>query len=465
MGTFLVYILKSAVCLAAFYLFYKLFLSGDTFHRFNRMTLWSLLLLSLLIPCVEITLKEPVVMQPTVLDWEAVLATASLAPTAGEQGSPLWARLMLLVYLLGGAFFLCRLLLSCIRMFRLMRRGAGRRIDGAWLILTPEAVVPFSWMRSIVMSEKDWAESGQEILTHEMAHIRNRHSVDLLLAEVCVLFYWFNPAVWLLKRELQHVHEYEADESVIRRGVDAKKYQLLLIKKAVGAQRFTAVANSFNHSSLKKRISMMLKKKSNPWARLKYLYVLPLAACTIAAFARPEISHELAKISSVALSEIIPDRPAAPVPPDTIITPKGTVVTVQPLSNRIADVAVEAAVEAAKTELEKVKVELKEEIIAKVKEELERSMPEIEKAIANVQAKREGTVVRIKTDSIRVNSFGSINGKPLILVDGKELTEGELSSIDPQTISSIEVLKDDASGLYGEKGVNGVILITKKKEE
>lgn len=116
------------------------------------------------------------------------------------------------------------------------------------------------------------------------------------------------PAVWLLKQELQNVHEYEADESVIAHGVDAKHYQLLLIKKAVGAQRFTSMANSFDHSKLKKRITMMLKQKSNPWARLKFLYVLPLAAVAVAAFARPEISRRLENISEVEFAEVLTSR-------------------------------------------------------------------------------------------------------------------------------------------------------------
>ena len=124
-------------------------------------------------------------------------------------------------------------------------------------------------MKFVVISEKDLKENREEILTHEYAHIRKRHSIDLLIADICIFFQWFNPASWLLKQELQNIHEFEADESVIAQGIDAKKYQLLLIKKAVGT-RLYSMANSFNHSSLKKRITMMLKKKSNPWARLKY---------------------------------------------------------------------------------------------------------------------------------------------------------------------------------------------------
>ena len=115
-------------------------------------------------------------------------------------------------------------------------------------------------MKFVVISEKDLKENGEEILTHEYAHIRKRHSIDLLIADICIFFQWFNPASWLLKQELQNIHEFEADESVIAQGIDAKKYQLLLIKKAVGT-RLYSMANSFNHSSLKKRITMMLKKE------------------------------------------------------------------------------------------------------------------------------------------------------------------------------------------------------------
>ena len=134
-----------------------------------------------------------------------------------------------------------------------------------------QAIAPFSWMKYIVISRKDLEENGREILIHEAAHIRHRHSIDLLIANVCVFFQWFNPGAWLLKQELQNIHEYEADETVINEGVNAKDYQLLLIKKAVGT-RLYSMANSFNHSKLKKRITMMLKEKSSPWARMKYLY-------------------------------------------------------------------------------------------------------------------------------------------------------------------------------------------------
>ena len=306
MGIFFVYILKSSVCLTIFYLFYKLLLSRDTFHRFNRIALLSLIMLSVIIPFCEITLEEATAIQRPVMDLENLLAAVSMRTSAESASQPVWLRVMVIAYIIGGILTLCQFAYSFYALFRLMRQGTPKLVDGIHLILMDQPVVPFSWMRTIVISRKDFEESGIEIMTHEMAHIKARHSIDLLISEICILFHWFNPSVWLLRQELQNIHEYEADESVLNQGVDAKRYQLLLIKKAVGAQRFTSMANSFNHSSLKKRIAMMLKQKSSPWARLKYLYVLPLAALTVVAFARPEISHELEKISSVKISEIIP---------------------------------------------------------------------------------------------------------------------------------------------------------------
>ncbi len=185
-------------------------------------------------------------------------------------------------------------------------------------------------MNHIVISRRDLQENGTEILRHELAHVRNRHSIDLLIADCCILLQWFNPAAWLLKAELQNTHEFEADETVIREGVDIRQYQMLLIKKAVGS-RLYSIANSFNHSKLKKRITMMLKKRSNPWARAKYFYVLPVAAVAVAAFARPEISAVSDEISSVKVSDFPAiqetNRPEiSVVPSENKVRVEGTVV-------------------------------------------------------------------------------------------------------------------------------------------
>ena len=272
MGIFLVYILKSAACLAVFYLFYKLLMSRDTFHRFNRFALLGLLVLSSVLPLVEVSVNRPAPVHETMLTLEQLLLLADVQAEGEVVSQPttaLWVRVALMVYLVGIVFFAIRNLWSLGRLAVLLRHGRLERLvdwlpgraENVRLVVHNRDIAPFSWMRYIVLSRKDLEENGREILIHELAHIRNHHSWDLLLADLCIFVQWFNPAAWLLKQELQTIHEYEADDTVLREGVDAKKYQMLLIKKAVGT-RLYSMANSFNHSSLKKRITMMLKEKS-----------------------------------------------------------------------------------------------------------------------------------------------------------------------------------------------------------
>ena len=308
MGAFFVYIIKSAFCLALFYLFYRLLLSKETFHRFNRIALLGLLVASCVVPLIQVDAEGANEVNRQFLSLEEMLLLAEPMDEVEAEAMALpawgWREVLLLLYILGIIFFLVRNLWSLARMIGLIDGCRKEKLDDGVLLFTHnKTIAPFSWMKCIVLSEKDCEEGGETIITHERAHIRNRHSWDLLLADVCVFFQWFNPAAWLLKQELQNIHEYEADEWVINQGIDAKKYQLLLIKKAVGT-RLYSMANSLNHSSLKKRIAMMIKKKSNPWARLKYLYILPLAAASVAAFARPEISNELNEISSVKVNDL-----------------------------------------------------------------------------------------------------------------------------------------------------------------
>ena len=264
MGAFFIYILKSAVCLVLFYLFFKLLLSRETFHRFNRVALLGVLLFSLLIPCIEVTTRHQVEVQQAVLSIEQLLMMAEMENTtpveieAGDwQQAPApislsWIQIALLIYLAGIVVLVCRNVYSLLCLFRLICSGKREKLESdITLVVHDRAIAPFSWMRYIVISRKDLEENGREILIHEAAHIRNCHSWDLLIADICIFFQWFNPGAWLLKQELQNIHEYEADETVINEGVNAKEYQLLLIKKAVGT-RLYSMANSFNHSKLKK---------------------------------------------------------------------------------------------------------------------------------------------------------------------------------------------------------------------
>ena len=314
MGVFLVYILKSAFCLALLYSFYRLLMSEETFHRFNRVALLALLVMSFALPL--ITFGEGPIVEVGEMAMNAESAVAIDAADANMVSKPLldfgWEHATLLLYIIGFLACVCYHAVSYIRLGMLLRKThqeplsdytAERHKAGIKLYVHEEELSPFSWLNCIVVSRRSIEESAREVLRHELAHIEHRHSWDLLLVDACTLLQWFNPTVWLLKRELRTLHEYEADEAVIKGGADTKEYQRLLIKEAVGT-RLYSMANNLNHSSLKKRITMMLKRKSNPWARLKYLYVLPLAAASVAVFARPEVSNTLDEISSAKVSEL-----------------------------------------------------------------------------------------------------------------------------------------------------------------
>ncbi len=335
MTTFFLYLMKSVLCLALFYPFYMVLLSRETFHRFNRMALIGILLAAALIPACRITTEEPMLLSQLYQRWEHWLtgqevetATATIdvnwdemdfaalpiTDYTSEVAAPFslsdflsehWGDLLFLLYVAGILFLIGRHIASLVRLFGLLRQGKMQRLDdGTRLYLHPRSdIAPFSWMKYIVISEADYLENGRQIVVHERAHISNRHSWDLLLVEVCLMAQWFNPAAWLLRQELQNIHEYEADDTVLRQGINAKEYQLLIIKKAVGA-RLYSLANSLNHSSLKKRLTMMMKEKSHPWARLKYLYVLPLAAISLVAFAHTEAANNSNGISEAKGTEV-----------------------------------------------------------------------------------------------------------------------------------------------------------------
>ena len=314
MGAFLVYILKSASCLALFYSFYRLLLGEETFHRFNRVALLALLVVSFVLPLVVLGGETIELQQPSGTTAN-IIVHGAVATTGVASDQPYifgWGHVLLFLYIIGFLACVCYHAVSYIRLGMLFRKAhreplpdymQGECSANVKLHVHDEEISPFSWMRRIVVSRRSLEENGGEVLRHELAHITHRHSWDLLLVDVCTLFQWFNPAVWLLKRELRTLHEYEADEAVIKGGIDTKEYQRLLIKEAVGT-RLYSMANNLNHSSLKKRITMMMKRKSNPWARLKYLYVLPLAAASVAVFARPEVSNKLDEISSAKVSEL-----------------------------------------------------------------------------------------------------------------------------------------------------------------
>lgn len=307
MGMFFIYSIKVAICLVAFYLFYKLLLSRDTFHAFNRATLLLLMLLSLVLPFVSLSIDKPTVVNNGMVQVEQLL----VAGVTGEDTQPAsltLVQVLFMVYMVGVVVSVGREIVSLAGLYKLISGRDHVTIDnGIRIIVIDGDMAPFSWFNNIVISRSDYESGRREILIHEMAHISHHHSLDILLCNVLLIFQWFNPAVWLLRRELRNIHEYEADEAVLASGANAAEYQLLLIRKAVG-ERLFSMANNLNHNSLKKRITMMLTKRSNPWNRVKVLLTVPVAAVAVVAFATPKaesLSREIEHESDAIVSSVV----------------------------------------------------------------------------------------------------------------------------------------------------------------
>ena len=287
----LIYQIKVGLCLIAFYLLWKLMLSRETFHRFNRVALLTVMALALVLPWVKISMATSSPLTQPIVVLEDLLITPDGAvkqQAASWSWSPMY--IATVIYFLGVAVGLLWLLHSQWNLYRMMRKGKSQSLSsGVTVHVLPDDISPFSYFKHIIISEQDYRDNPNEILVHEQAHIRLHHSVDVVFIGLLTLFQWWNPAAWLLGRELRQVHEYEADEAVLQEGIDARQYQLLLIKKSVGNQLFS-MANNFNYQSLKKRIRMMTINKSSRWKLLRALAVVPAIALALLAFANPEVS-------------------------------------------------------------------------------------------------------------------------------------------------------------------------------
>ena len=324
MGTILFYIFESTLCLTILYFLFRLFFRKDTLFRTNRFLLLAGTMACTLLPLLQIDVPQYTTLQLPITTVRHLLTEKEIDVQreggTGEKHLSEEASLLMaekgegiegdranvihtipVVWLLGGCYFigalivLAFLLLSTIRMRRLIRSYPACNYGKYKLVICPEKIVSFSWGHTVVLSQEDYERNPGEILLHEQMHLQHRHTWDLLWMECIMILHWFNPAAWLLMRELREVHEYEADNGVINNGIDATEYQLLLVKKSVGT-RLYSMACGFNHSKLKNRITMMLKRRTNNWARLKLLLFVPVAAGTLYAFARPEVKKTVEQV-------------------------------------------------------------------------------------------------------------------------------------------------------------------------
>lgn len=303
MNELLLYTIKSAFVLGILYVPYTLLLRKEDFFRFNRLTLLGILALSIGLPLCNIPAlsadNQPVVHAAQLQMIEIGIPIMQMADETdgpSHTSSPTWFQVASLIFLLGMMTVLCLRLIQMGKMGSEIRKGSLWHSveDGVDIHCHAGAVAPYSWLHHIVISLEDYEKNGHEIILHEKGHIHNLHSFDILLLTLVEMLQWWNPLVYMLGMSLRDVHEYEADDYVLHQGVSLRDYQNLLIRKAVGASSYT-FANNFNHSLTKKRITMMCKKKSNPWMRSKALYAVPMVAIALSAFATPAFVNPIEK--------------------------------------------------------------------------------------------------------------------------------------------------------------------------
>ena len=458
MSAVLLYSIKSAMVLTMLYLPYMLMLRRESFFRFNRMVLLGILLLSLVLPLCNVpwmSLDRQPVVQAAQLQMLELGIPVHVLPEVqviasplrgGREGSFSLFHLFTFIYIIGMVVLLSMRLWQIARLQFGLKQGVlwHNEEQGIRIYCHSGDVAPFSWMKNIVINEKDYNEAGREIILHEMGHIQGRHSWDVVLLTLVQMLQWWNPLCYVLGISLRDVHEYEADNFVLEQGVSAQGYQLLLIRKAVGSGSY-AFANSFNHSLTKKRITMMKKMKSNPWMRSKALYVIPVAALALSAFATPKF--------------------VAPIEE-----------TVTKLEGKVTENSANLQTSEEKRKV----VELKN--VSKVLVDGKEMTPrEAMEAVKGKEIQNSLTTQPDGSEALSIKTRGYKDApQPLIVLNGKiyeipkdaakdinsEEQFTKLLNINPEDVESIAVLqKDEATKVWGDKGSNGAIVINTKSKD
>jgi len=305
MNNLLIYILKSTVCLSLLYLLYRTTMRKETSFSVNRVILLLVVVISAIIPLLTLPdvmqfpsaneisplfdristnperslTQQPIEISNTQLTEKSVLAELK------TNGNFSIHDLIQYTYIIGLFISLFSLLVGLARIFSLFRNARWIKMEGYKVLIVDRDISAFSFSRYIILSGTDYEEHQTTLLAHEQAHIKLLHFYDLALLGFAKIVHWFNPFIYLLLKDLKEVHEFQADDYTLTKGIDATQYQLLIIQKGVGSHRF-ALANSFNYCQIKKRIAMINEQKPRKAWNWKVATFLPVLALLLMAFGR-----------------------------------------------------------------------------------------------------------------------------------------------------------------------------------
>lgn len=331
MPSILSYSLSVAIMLAILYPIYKVALSKEGFPAYNRGIILAIYLISLtympicqklLTPqgSVDLSIKET--QQLPIIDSQPAVNIFLTSETAVPDDGIMQAKsdkpisnsvftILLWLYSAGLVAMLIHMAFTWIKVYTLIRSGVIHKYHGYKLvIINYRRIAPFSWMNYLVISEDDLEHDGEMIVLHEMEHINCHHWADVIIAQLVIALNWYNPVAWMLHKELRAVHEYQADNAVIRQGVDAANYQMLLIKKA-SLTSYSSAVNSFNQSKLKDRLNMMWNRDINPRRKWRATIMIPALAIGII-MANGSIMSEARTSLSASQWDFEEDEPPGP---------------------------------------------------------------------------------------------------------------------------------------------------------
>ncbi len=469
METYLIYIGKVAVATCAFYIAYLLLFQNRKQFVFNRVYLPVSLAVSFIIPLITLTTVKYVnsgtSVDPNSFAW---LPEPEEIQTKGSVWE--WYHLLPGLYIAGVAGFLLHLLLGHLKALTIVGSSRTEEIFGAKVCVTRKEVHPFSFFNRIVVSEKTLSHPNLDmIVSHEKIHVAENHTLDILFCEILFLFLWFNPFAWLIRDAVKNNLEYKTDHQIAQH-FHPQTYQLAMVSLA-DKEGVAPFLTALNGSQLKNRIIMMKKKTENKFAVVKQLAVLPLLAVLVMGLSNRETKTEIVHNESISATAV----------PQTDKTVKGKITDEKGLPVSSVSVLLKGKTTGTISDPNG-NYEIK---LANRPETLIFSMPGYERVERAINPDKQKELnVKLKTDnsaktgelkvvangnnppavpgSLTIRNDDGTVTKPLFIVDGKE-TES-IETLDPETIESISVLKEkSATELYGEKGKNGVVLITSKE--
>ncbi len=479
METYIIYIGKSAIAAGAFYIAFLLLFQNQKHFTFNRIYLPVSLALSFVIPLITFTTVKYI--EPVNFDANSF---AYLAPASGEIVQPAfvieWYHYLFGLYLLGTVGFLFHLLLGHLKAIKIIQKSRIQKIFNNLVNITQKDVHPFSFFSKIVVSEKTLSHPDLEmIVSHENIHVREKHTLDILFAEIMFLFQWFNPFAWLLKDAVKNNLEYLTDHEIAKH-YNPQTYQLAMVTLA-DKQGIAPFLTALNGSQLKNRIVMMKKKTENKYAIVKQLVVLPLLAVLVMGLSNKEVKTEVIQDNQTEISGFekiikgkVTDNEGEPISGASVIVKGTTTGTItEPNGNY---------------ELQVNNKNEKDDPVSGINSQIQGSLKSDTIKIVdygktqNIQSQNVGytisggmngtiqkgsenvTITPSSQNGLTIKAIGDQTGQPLYVVDG--VVTKNIDQILPENIERIDVLKDkSATTIYGDKGKNGVILITTKDKK